>query len=129
MKRLIIIATSILLILCMVLTSCSTASKVNHNLSKDADEFKIERRVTFYNARTDMCFLEVEGYLSVSNDDHNSELVLTIMTGPNEYKKDYIYLNDNVLYTVEDISGTHEDPYHYKFIYHYSFPVNIEVQP
>ena len=30
------------------------------------------------------------------------------------YKVDYVYLNNWTIYTVEDISGAHVDPYHYE---------------
>lgn len=53
------------------------------------------------------------GYFSISNNDDN-ELVVTLETGQNEYKVNYVYLNEWTIYTVEDISGAHVDPYHYE---------------
>ena len=47
---------------------CSEASKVNQNISKQADYFECERKITVYNARTDMVILEAEGYMSISNN-------------------------------------------------------------
>ena len=93
-----------------------------------ADNFGCERRITVYNARTDTIILYVEGYMSISNNSH-SELVVTCKVGPEEYKKDYIYLNDYTLYVVEDITGTHADPYHYVVEFHTSFPVHVDVKP
>lgn len=110
------------------LSGCSEAAKVNANLSKDADYFNCERRITVYNARTDNVILTVEGYMSVSNNN-SSELVVTCKTGNNEYKKNYVYLNDYTLYVVEDITGTHTDPYHYKLHFHTEFPVAVEMKP
>lgn len=55
--------------------------------------------------------------MSISNNS-TSELVITCKIGPNEYKKNYIYLNDYTLYVVKDITGTHTDPYHYKLYFH-----------
>ena len=120
----------ILLTLCTLFTfaGCSEASKVNANLSKQADYFECERRITVYNARTDKVILEGEGYLSISNNV-NDELVVTVKTGPGEYKKNYIYLNDYTLYVVEDITGTHTDPYHYKMYFHTEFPIDVETKP
>lgn len=111
-----------------LLTGCSEADKVNYNLSKQANYFECERKITVYNARTDTIILEAEGYMSLSNNGAN-ELVATFQTGPNEYKKNYIYLNDYTLYVVEDISGTHTDPYHYKMYFHTELPVDIETKP
>lgn len=112
----------------VLLSGCSEASKVNHNMSKQADYFECERKITVYNARTDTIILEAEGYMSLSNNSAN-ELVATFKVGANEYKKNYIYLNDYTLYVVEDISGTHTDPYHYKLYFHTEIPVDIEIMP
>lgn len=118
------------LLICMFFfaAGCSEAEKVNANISQQADYFECERRITVYNARTDMVILETEGYMSISNNN-SGELVCTVKTGPNEYKKNYIYLNDYTMYVVEDITGTHTDPYHYKMYFHTEFPVSIEVKP
>ena len=43
--------------------------------------------------------------MSISNNG-SGELVCTVKTGPSEYKKNYIYLNDYTMYVVEDITGT-----------------------
>lgn len=120
----------VFLALCISLTfaGCSEADKVNQNLSKQADYFECERRVTVYNARTDNVILECEGYLSISNNT-NDELVVTVKTGPDQYKKNYIYLNDYTLYVVEDITGTHTDPYHYKMYFHTEVLPDVEVKP
>lgn len=57
------------------------------------------------------------------------ELVVTCKVGSNEYKKNYIYLNDYTLYVIEDITGTHADPYHYIVEFHTEFPVDVDVKP
>lgn len=113
---------------CVLLVGCSEADKVNANISKQADYFECERRITVYNARTDKVILEAEGYMSLSNNS-SDELVVTVKTGPNEYRKNYIYLNRYTLYVVEDITGTHTDPYHYKMYFHTEFPVSVETKP
>lgn len=129
MKKIIAIIMTIVVFMC-VATGCTTqeADKVNHNMNVAADNFGCERRITVYNARTDTIILYVEGYMSISNNSH-SELVVTCKVGPEEYKKDYIYLNDYTLYVVEDITGTHADPYHYVVEFHTQFPVHVDVKP
>ena len=106
----------------------SEASKVNANISKQADYFESERRITVYNARTDNIIMYLEGYISISNNT-SRELVVTAKVGENLYKKNYIYLNDYTLYVVEDITGTHTDPYHYKIYFHQEVLPSIEVKP
>lgn len=122
------IGLSLVLCTLLVFTGCSEASKVNHNISKQADYFECERKITVYNARTDNIILEAEGYMSISNNN-NDELVITVKTGPNEYKKNYVYLNMYTMYAVEDITGTHTDPYHYKLYWHTEVLPDIEVKP
>lgn len=115
-------------ILLFTLCSCSEADKVNANISKQADYFESERRITVYNARTDKVIMEAEGYMSISNN-LSGELVCTVKTGPSTYKKNYIYLNDYTLYVVEDITGTHTDPYHYKMYFHTEVLPDVEARP
>ena len=97
------------LLMCMIFfaAGCTEADKVNANISQQADYFECERKITVYNARTDMIILEAEGYMSISNDS-SGELVCTIKTGPSEYRKNYIYLNDYTMYVIEDITGTQD---------------------
>ena len=47
------------------LTGCTTADTVNYNLTKEADEFNVYRRITVTNARTDTIMLQAEGYMSL----------------------------------------------------------------
>ena len=112
----------------LLLAACSEADKVNANISTQADQFQCERRLTVYNARTDKIILETEGYMAISNNSH-SELVCTVKTGPETYKKNYVYLNDYTMYVVEDITGTHTDPYHYKLYFHTNVLPDVEVVP
>lgn len=123
-----VIAAMLVGVLVLSFVGCTEADKVNANLSKQADYFECERRVTVYNARTDLIVLVVEGYLSVSNNA-NDELVITCKVGANEYKKNYVYLNEYTMYVVEDITGTHTDPYHYKMYFHTEILPDIDIKP
>lgn len=117
------LAASILLCGCF-----SEAEKANYNISKQANYFESERKITVYNARTDKVIMEAEGYMSISNNSNN-ELVCTVKVGPDSYRKNYIYLNDYTMYVVEDITGTHTDPYHYKLYFHTDVLPSVEVKP
>lgn len=111
----------VLVLVCFCFTGCSEASNVNHNLSQAADNFEVVRKITVYNARTDLIIMEMEGFMSLANNGA-SELVVTCRTGENEYKKNYVYLNDYVIYVVEDITGTVTDPYHYRIHFYTALP-------
>lgn len=116
------------LIATMLLCGCSEADKANYNIANQADYFESERKITVYNARTDTIVMEAEGYMSISNND-NDELVCTVKIGPDQYKVNYIYLNEYTMYVVEDITGTHTDPYHYKLYFHADILPSVEVKP
>lgn len=126
MKKVICIMMCVFMIL--LFAGCSEADKVNTNLSKQAEYFERERRVTVYNARTDKIILSAEGYINISNNT-SDELVITAKVGADTYKKNYVYLNDYTLYVVEDITGTHTDPYHYKMYFHTELLPDVEVKP
>ena len=124
MKKIICIVMVIMIALgCM--TACTQADNVNHNLSQAADNFQCLRKITVYNARTDLIVMEMEGYMSLSNTS-TSELVVTCKTGADEYKKNYIYLNEYVIYVVEDITGTSTDPFHYK-VHFYTAELDLDI--
>ena len=118
----------LMLLGCIWFCGCSEVDKVNKNISKQADYFETERKITVYNARTDKIILEAEGLMAISNNSEN-ELVCTVKTGPSTYKKNYIYLNEYTMYVVEDITGTTTDPYHYKMYFHTDVLPDVNVKP
>jgi hypothetical protein len=128
MKKVFVALVVVFVVASIIMAGCSEADKVNANISKQADYFDCERKITVYNARTDKIILEAEGFMSISNNVSN-ELVVTVKTGPSEYKKNYIYLNQYTMYVVEDITGTHTDPYHYKLYFHTNILPDVEVKP
>lgn len=120
-KRLIaLLATG--LIACTVLTGCTEAEKVQYNISKEADNFNVTRKLTVINARTDTILLELVGTFSLSNNDTN-ELEVICEVADGKYQKHFVYLNEYTLYVVEDISGSDVDKYHYEinFLPEYGF--------
>lgn len=107
-------------LLCAVLTTlsgCTSADRVSYNISEEADNFRVFRRVTVINARSDELILELDGYFSIKVDKADSQLEITCQTGPGTYTKHFIGLNDWTIYTVEDLSGAVVDPYHYEIHY------------
>lgn len=120
MKKIVAVLLAIV-VMATCLVGCTEADNVNHNLNQAADNFQVTRKITVYNARTDMIILEMEGNMSLSNNTTN-ELVVTCMTGPNQYKKNYVYLNEYVIYVVEDITDIVTDPYHYKVHFYTAIP-------
>lgn len=115
-KRTAIIATAAALGL--GLTACrQPADRVSGNLSKAADNFEIDRRIVFYNGITDTYMLTIEGKCSLGNNDSVGQLTVTCKLGPDQYKKHFLGLSDNVTYFVEQIKAADADEYRYRVIF------------
>lgn len=109
------------------LAACdSDADVASYNLSKDADNFKVLRRIVFYNGVTGEYILQVEGYCSLGNDDPQYRLSVTCKVGNGQYKKHFLGLSDNVTYFAEQIEAANVSTQHYKVIFK---PSTIIPQP
>ena len=104
-------------IMALAMAACSDADTVSANLSKDADQFRIMRRVVFYNGITGDYMLTIEGLCSLGNFDDTGELTVTCKVGEGEYKKHFLGLSDNVTYFVEQIDGANVSSTHYRVIF------------
>ena len=82
-----------------------------------ADRFNITRRLAVINCRSDKPVFELIGNFSIETDSYDNQLEVTVEYEKGLYKKHFIYLNDWITYTVEDVSGAYVDNYHYEFNY------------
>lgn len=112
MKKAIAIVLSILM-LCTAAVGCTEAEQVSYNVSKEADNFNVTRKLTVINARTDTIMLEMTGTFSLQNNSEN-ELEIICEVADGQYKKHLVYLNDWTCYVVEDVSGANVDKYRYE---------------
>jgi hypothetical protein len=101
------------------LAACTSndADVVSENLSKAADMFEVQRRVVFYNGITGEYMLTIEGLCSLGNHDGPKELSVTCKVGPDQYKKHFLGLSDNVTYFVEQVEGVGASAYHYRVVF------------
>ena len=117
MKKIKILLIGIMIIGGMLLlTGCTQVDRVSTNLSQQADNFNITRRIVVMNARTDTVLFELIGNFSLQNNSSN-ELEIVCETAQGVYKKHFIYLNENTIYVVEDVSGAYVDKYDYEVNY------------
>ena len=118
MNKKILILLSFITIL---LASCTEADKVSHNISKEADNFNVVRRVAVINTRTDKVEFEVIGRISVydntSSKESTSTLTVVVETDKDKYKKHIIKLTNWNMYVVEDLDGAAVDQYKYEINY------------
>ena len=107
--------TAMIVFFLALLAGCSTQADVaSFNISQDAGEFKILRRVVFYNGITDSYILTIEGRCQI---DHLEKLSVTCKTGENQYKKHYLGLSDNVTYFAEQLETSDVSTYRYKVLF------------
>lgn len=112
MKKLFAIILVVVMMTTMF-TACTQADRVSYNVSQQANNFNVTRRLAVINARSDAPIFELVGNFALSNTTTN-ELTVTVETAPGVYKKHFVYLNEWTIYVVEDVSGAYVDPYHYE---------------
>lgn len=104
-------------IVALLLGACTDAEVASANLSKAADQFEIDRRVVFFNGITDSYLLTIEGKCSIEADELDRQLEVTCKIGPEEYKKHFLGLSDNVSYFVEQLESADVSEYRYRVIF------------
>lgn len=128
-KILVVFVVTILL----MLTGCSTSAEtVSHNLSREADEFHVKRRITFVNLRTNEYLFQMTGNCSVQGglETSNNELEIVCRIGENKYQKHFIYIANETTYVVEQLEYNDVSRYDYEFVFRPKaiIPVEIKVQ-
>lgn len=100
------------------LSGCSTESdKVSYNISKEADNFNVRRRVAVINTRTDKIEFKIEGLISVDTSN-SKKLVVIAEVAKGKYRKHLINMTKNNMYVVEDLTdGTKVNKYKYEVEY------------
>lgn len=112
-----IITGAVAALAALTLAGCSQADTASYNLSQDADSFKIERRIVFYNGITDKYMLTIEGRCAIDVDGEDGQLEVTCKTSETEYKKHFLGLSDNVTYMAEQLDPASVSAFHYKVIF------------
>ncbi len=90
------------------------AERVSYNISKQADNFNVTRRLTVINTRTDTITLQMIGKMSIEDVTDGIAVLVELDRKKGIYQKHYVYLNRDTTYTVEDVSGTNVSRYAYE---------------
>ncbi len=102
----------------LLLGGCSApADVVSQNISNDADNFKVDRRIVIQNLIANKPILEVTGKCSITNAVEKKQFEVTCKIGPDAYIKDYLVYTDgaNVITTIEQLKTSNINSYQYKF--------------
>ena len=117
MKKKLIVVGLGLCLLSGVLVGCRESDKVSYNVSQDADNFNVLRRLAVINSRTDKVEFELIGAFSLEVDDDENQIEVVAETEDGEYKKHIIGLNENTMYVIEDLGGGRVNKYKYEVNY------------
>lgn len=110
-------AIALLLTLMLALTACRQAETVRLNLQREADDFKVRRRITVFNTRTDTPMMQITGLLAISVDA-DGDLNIIIEKEPGEYVLNYAHLSQDTTYIVEQIETKEVSKYAYEIIFY-----------
>ncbi len=128
-KILVIILMGIILV---GLTGCTSAETVSYNISRESDEFKVKRRITFVNLRTGDYLFTMTGKCSIQggSSNVNSELEVICRIGEDKYQKHMLYLAEETTYVVEQLEDSDVSRYDYEFIFRPEaiIPIQIKTQ-
>lgn len=113
MKKFILLLIVGLVSICCI--SCSDSEMASYNVSQDAHQFKVFRRVVFYNGITDAYILTIEGYCSVTTEE--GRLAVIVRTENGTYLKHYLGLSDNVTYFCEQMEPSAVSSSHYRVLF------------
>lgn len=106
--------TATIIAAAVLLTGCSRDAQVAaQNLSHDADNFKINRRVIFYNGITGDYVLSIEGMCAL-DAENSRKISITCKISEGSYKKHYLGLSDNVTYFIEQLEPAKASVSNYK---------------
>lgn len=109
-KKIAALAVAATLMLGMTACGGSDAKTVADNISKEADQFNVQRKITGVNGITDKVAFEVTGRCSIEAEDR--KLVVTCRHGDNDYRKHYVGLSDNTYWVAQQLDPIDVSRYH-----------------
>lgn len=120
----------LILVLLLIITGCTSAETVGYNLSREADEFKVKRRITFVNLRTNEYLFQMTGNCSVQGglDGTNNELEIICRIGEDKYQKHMLYIADETTYTIEQLEYSDVSKYDYELVFRPEAIIPVEIK-
>jgi hypothetical protein len=92
---------------------------VDHNITKAAKNFEVQRRIAFVNGITDKIQLQIEGRCNVDPKDDRIFVTCKVAEGEgnDSYIRHQLYRSDNVFVIIEQGEPIKASAYHYRFTY------------
>ena len=124
------IAILTVVVMMVFLVGCSEASRVELNLTKEADNFNVVRQLTVINCLQGDVLFQMTGKMSITADIDDKQLEIIVENDDGNYTKHFVGLSDNVTYTIEDLNLGSNDVEKYKYTLNFNpemwFPVEVE---
>ena len=114
MKKLFVMVAVVVMLMVSMTGCVDQATIVSNNVSKEADNFNVVRRLTVINTRTDKCLLQMTGKISIEDVTDGIAVLVEVDRDKGIYQKHWVYLNENTMYTVEDLNGVSVSKYAYE---------------
>ena len=114
----------------VTLTGCeSEASRVDYNLTQEADNFNVVRQLTVINCIEGDVLFQMTGKMSITADVDDNQLEI-IVEDDGTYVKHFVGLSDNVTYVVEDLNLGENAVSKYKYTLNFNpnmwIPVDVK---
>ena len=131
MKKKIISIIALICLLAFCLCGCeSEASKVEYNLTQEADNFNIVRQLTVINCLQGDVLFQMTGKMSITADVSDNQLEVIAENDDGSYCKHFVGLSDNVTYTIEDLNLGKNEVEKYKYTLNFNpnmwLPYDVE---
>lgn len=124
-----ILGVILIIVMLMSFTGCTQASRVEHNLTKEADNFNIVRQLTVINCIEGDVLFQMSGKMSITADTEDNQLEV-IVEDDGTYVKHFIGLSDNVTYVIEDLNLGDNAVSKYKYTLNFNpnmwIPIDVE---
>lgn len=120
----------VVLTIVFLISGCSEASRVESNLSKEADNFNIVRQLTVMNCIKGDVLFQMSGKMSITADVDDNQLEIIVENEDGSYVKHFVGLSDNVTYVIEDLNLGKNDVEKYKYTLNFNpnmwIPTEVE---
>ena len=119
-----------LLLLVSLVTGCTDAETVSYNISKEADQFKAKRRITFINLRSNDYLFSITGNCSIQGGGDGNELEVICRIGEDKYQKHMLYIANETTYVIEQLEYSDVSKYDYEIVFRPEaiIPITIETE-
>lgn len=123
-----VIVVFLMAVMMLLLSGCvdRQANRVSYNLSLEADNFNVTRKLSVINQRTDTLLFQMIGNFSIDIDS-DGDLNIIGENDDGTYYKHFVCLSSEINYIVEDLGKTSVNKRRYEINFNPSMIIPFEV--